>query len=235
MLFFIKSLVADLRTDPKVIFTDDYSHQPGRLSQLSFGDPIFVHKQEGEWLFVSAIEQLQMKNKKWQPYPGWLHISEVSSLTQKEKRASFTKEIDKKALLKGSRYFLDLPYLWGGCSPSIKDRIASVDCSGLIYQLFKREGRLIPRDAHDQYLAAKILPHPEPGDLLFLTPFDKTNSNHKRITHVMILYDKEHYLEAPESGKKVRLLKRGSEIWQKNGLFHIFDREKLYFGHFGKM
>jgi len=231
MFFFINVSVADLRLHPEVIFTEDYTHHDARLSQLSWGDPIFLHKQEGDWLFVSAVEQLQVKNKRWQPYQGWLHISEVTSTPlQTEGTCSFTKRIEIKKLLKGSELFLHLPYLWGGCSPPIAGKIASVDCSGLIYQLFKKQGKLIPRDAHDQYLAATPIPTPQSGDLLFLTSL---KMQEKRMTHVMMLYDNEHYLEAPESGKKVRFLRRGSDIWQENGLFRIFDRDKLYHGYFG--
>jgi hypothetical protein len=232
MLLSINIPVADLRAYPEVIFTHDYTHQEERLSQLSFGDPVFLHDQKGDWLFVSAIEQLRVKDKQWQPYLGWLHVSEVAPAIHRERSVSFTKKVDVDKLLNESELFLDLPYLWGGCSPSIQGKIASVDCSGLIYQLFKRQGRLVPRDAHDQFLAAKPVHTPQSGDLLFLTPL---KGQKKRMTHVMIVYDKERYLEAPESNKKVRLLKTGPEIWQKNGVFHIFDREKLYLGFFGRL
>lgn len=227
-MFFVNVSVADLRATPNIVFPNDYTHQDGRLTQLTFGDPLVVHKQEGEWLFVSALEQLRVHHKRWEAYPGWLHISEVTSIHSNREKLSFTKKIEEKDLLRESELFIGQPYLWGGCSPPVHNKIAGVDCSGLIYQLFKKQGKLIPRDAHDQYLAAKPVRETTPGDLLFLRAMDK-----KRISHVVIRYDNMHYLEAPESGKNVRLLRIGSEIYSARGLIHIFDRQKCYFGYCG--
>lgn len=197
----VKVLLADLRNNPNWIPSEDYSHQKERLSQCNEGDLVEVLKEEGEWSFVAVLEQLQWKDRSWKGYQGWLHSSEIELRTVSENR-SFTKKIPKELLLKGCEPFIGLPYLWGGCSPRVEGKVASVDCSGLMYQLFKRQGRLIPRDAHDQYLAAQKIHTPMAGDLLFLRPLTA-----KRITHVMLLFDQEHFLEAPESGKKIRFLR----------------------------
>ena len=45
--------------------------------------------------------------------------------------------------------YLGAPYLWGGMSER------GINCSGLVHMAFRRLGRLVPRDAHEQEAAAE--------------------------------------------------------------------------------
>jgi hypothetical protein len=76
-------------------------------------------------------------------------------------------------------HFISVPYIWGGRSD------AGVDCSGLVQNLYKQIGIVLPRDASQQASVGKTLSflnESQPGDLAF---FD----NHEgEISHVgMIL------------------------------------------------
>ena len=61
-----------------------------------------------------------------------------------------------------ARRFLGAPYEWGGMSER------GVDCSGLVHVAFRRAGRLVPRDAHEQEAAGAEVAEAElrPGDLV---------------------------------------------------------------------
>jgi gamma-D-glutamyl-L-lysine dipeptidyl-peptidase len=61
-----------------------------------------------------------------------------------------------------ARRFLRAPYEWGGMSES------GIDCSGLVHVAYRRAGRIVPRDAHEQEEAGRVVGEPEAvaGDLV---------------------------------------------------------------------
>ncbi|MCB1181006.1 MAG: C40 family peptidase [Chlamydiia bacterium] len=142
-------------------------------------------------------------------------------------------QFSSKHLIHEARRFLGTPYLWGGrgayqCSTV---KAVGVDCSGLISLLFRAQGKEIPRNAHDQFLKATKLKYPDlnPGTLVFLRPENKGNT----ITHVLLCLGNDTLIEAPESGKHVRLLKWKIGCGQEGELFFIKDRPHLYHATFG--
>jgi hypothetical protein len=65
------------------------------------------------------------------------------------------------------RRLLGVPYLWGGRTAM------ALDCSGFTQQVMAEQGIAIPRDAFQQFRAARPLPageSPRPGDLVFFGP-----------------------------------------------------------------
>lgn len=78
--------------------------------------------------------------------------------------------VDSAAQLTGT------PYLWGGMSSQ------GIDCSGLVYTVYRLHGYELPRDADQQFEVGAPVGRKElaPGDLLF---FGKSQSD---ITHVGI-------------------------------------------------
>ena len=70
----------------------------------------------------------------------------------------------RTGLLDRIEQLLGTPYHWGGRTPH------GFDCSGLVQQLMAEQGVVLPRDAHDQYLATKRALDPDHlrmGDLVF--------------------------------------------------------------------
>lgn len=73
------------------------------------------------------------------------------------------------------RSLLGTPYLWGGRTPM------GIDCSAFAQQLLGEHGVDLPRDAHEQFLAARPLARgevPAVGDLLFF------GIERRRVAHV---------------------------------------------------
>lgn len=97
---------------------------------------------------------------------GW---TEGRNLRRRDRRAG--------PLLRLIDGFRGVPYLWGGRTPF------GFDCSGFVQQTMAGVGVALPRDAHDQFLACRILrPEESPrlGDLIF---FGRPGA---RMTHVGI-------------------------------------------------
>lgn len=247
--FVITSAVADLRKEPQEILKKDYSHQEMRQSQLLFAEKVEVMKSQGDWLHILALEQPYFDEEHgWRPYAGWIHRSEARAvdefklpthvvyanttafsygtlLTEPFNHSSSIRALPKipirEAIVEEALRFVGLPYLWGGRAYQLESAISSVDCSGLVNLLYRAQGLIIPRNAHDQYLKSKPTPHLKPADPLYL-------SKEKRITHVILKLDNTTFIEAPETGKNVRLLSWGKDIWERAGKIHFFDRPHAY-------
>jgi cell wall-associated NlpC family hydrolase len=101
-------------------------------------------------------------------------------------------------ILNTAELFINSPYLWGGRSSS------GVDCSGLVNLVYRANGIDLPRDARDQRLMSKVITVEElaPADLVFVS----AKGDLGRIVHVMLYAGGENLIEAPETGKKVRMI-----------------------------
>ena len=185
--------LADLRREPKHL-PQDYAHNPLRESQLLEGEKILIHEHVGEWLRIEAVEQPRFsKGQGWHGYPGWIHQSEaqvVDEFPPEKEPVEFSRE----KLVEDSKKFLGVPYLWGGRS------VKGPDCSSLVQLLYREQGVTLPRDAHDQWLWTQPIERENmlPGDLIYL-------GKGERMTHVVIFMG-DQLLEAPETGKCVRLI-----------------------------
>lgn len=121
----------------------------GLAGKLPFGARLFVEEwQEAEVLlrmpggeYWKAPRDGVLPNSECpQPTPGGIEIA-----------------------LQAIRRFIGVPYLWGGRTPF------GYDCSGLAQAFHAFLGCSIPRDADQQFRAARpVESEPRPGDLLFL-------------------------------------------------------------------
>lgn len=246
----VKVPFVDLCNIPFSLLPHDFSHQKVRESQLLFNEPLTVLEEQEEWVKVAVHEQLRFQSDLgWHPYEGWLPSAAVLEVRDFPKQRFVARRLDlpysygtffheqishthaipaspsRERLVEDALGFVGLPYLWGGRSTLPG---TSVDCSGLIGLLYRGQGILIPRDAHDQFLASHPTENPLPGDLLYL-------AKEKRINHVLMKIDHSLFLEAPETGKHVRLLAWGEHLWEREGKIHIYDRPHPYHFAFRKV
>ncbi|MBP2242434.1 cell wall-associated NlpC family hydrolase [Cytobacillus eiseniae] len=112
-----------------------------------------------------------------------------------------------KEIVAAGEQFLHLPYLWGGMSSF------GYDCSGFSYSMCKANGYTIPRDAHDQSCAGKMvnLEEIEIGDLLFFAYEDGKGSIH----HVGIYYGEGKLIHSPNTGKSIEIIDLKETIYEK--------------------
>ncbi len=127
---------------------------------------------EGEWFRVALPGRKE---------PGWVHESEVLTRCRPPHGAD---------LLETAWRLKQTPYLWGGMTP------LGIDCSGLVYTACKVHGRLLPRDADQQFQVGTPVEEADlrPGDLVFFGP----DSDH--IDHVGLYLGEGLFLDA--SGRK---------------------------------
>ncbi|MBI3927680.1 MAG: C40 family peptidase [Armatimonadetes bacterium] len=155
------------QTDP--IETDDPSEEEWQyLSQYaSLGklDPVPQEEEpgrpnlfigsDGEAVVVPAVEARTEQTRRilvnQRPY---------RQLSSRRGRALY-------GLLKTSRSFMGIPYVWGGESPR------GADCSGYVQMVFARHGVKLPRTADVQFKVGSKVPKGKerPGDLVFFETY----------------------------------------------------------------
>ena len=130
----------------------------------------------------------------------------------------------RKKILETARKFLGDKYYWGGRSAS------GVDCSGLVSLAYRAWGVDLPRNASDQFTAARSVAREnlQPADLIFSTaPADNAS-----IDHVMLYAGNGRLIEATRDTDSVREVsfkeKFGIEFDKaKNG--QAIKGKKVYF------
>ena len=135
------------------------------------------------------------------------------------------------------------PYTWG--ASVTKDAPDTFDCSSFVCYCGAQAGVSLPRVSINQYLSTKKTKEPKPGDLLFTVSKDKSlkqrtesifeagcpttpGKTEQGISHVLILLDDEHTIEAEGKGgeNKVVIKKLDKEriIYSTS----IWDGEKRF-------
>lgn len=161
----------------------------------------------------------------WMAHTSARSLEELHALSPLEKR---------RAILRSAERFLGEAYYWGGRSPHGSDaagQVHGVDCSGLVNLAYRSVGIDIPRDAHEQFLRARSVNSPQPGDLIFLS--EAGNSTH--IVHVMLFAGNGEVIEGPGTGLAVRrisLVQRlGQSLdWLAPGA--VVAGQTVYFGSY---
>jgi cell wall-associated NlpC family hydrolase len=121
--------VAPIRAAP-----DDTAEQ---VTQALRGEPLTVEERREGWARVRTAYG----------YPGWIRDDALGRPADRE----WIVPRDGDPLTE-ARAYLGAPYEWGGMSER------GIDCSGLVHMAFRRLGRLIPRDAHQQEAAGTPIP-----------------------------------------------------------------------------
>jgi cell wall-associated NlpC family hydrolase len=99
------------------------------------------------------------------------------------------------AVIASVRQFLGVRYLWAGTAAF------GFDCSGLMYNVFKVHGVLLPRDAQDQATVGRAVTRAglQPGDLIFL-------ASGGIVHHVALYIGSGMLLDSPDIGKPVQVV-----------------------------
>ncbi len=151
------------------------------VSDLVAGNILELESEENDFYAIKYPNGRKafVEKEKSQPYSEWIAAVELS----------------EENLVRTSKSFLGLPYLWGGTSPK------GVDCSGFTKTIYFLNGVVLPRDASQQIHAGKLVDSTRnfenliPGDLLY---FGKpaTNSTPEKVVHVGMWIGENKFIHA---------------------------------------
>jgi gamma-D-glutamyl-L-lysine dipeptidyl-peptidase len=128
--------VAPLRAEP----WDDAE----QVTQALRGEPVAVVEARDGWVRVLTAYS----------YPGWMQEEHLEAGDGELATDAAGSPVDVARSYLGSRYE------WGGMTER------GIYCSGLIHMSYRRLGRVVPRDAHQQAAAGQRAADPEFGDLV---------------------------------------------------------------------
>lgn len=120
--------------------------------------------------------------------------------------------LDETHLLGTVRFFLNIPYLWGG------KNAMGMDCSGFTQVVMSLFGKSLPRNASEQAKQGRIVNGIEKikaGDLVFFS-----HEGEERITHVGIAIDKERVIHCSGRVKVEKLDEQGIYSAEQGGYSH---------------
>lgn len=128
-----------------------------QVTQALAGEPLAVEEDPGGWVRIRTAYG----------YPGWIRPDALGKEPDGE-WPGLPRAGDPVA---EAQSYLGTPYEWGGMTGR------GIDCSGLVHMAYRRLGRLVPRDAHEQEAAAEPMQEQDvrPGDLVFFGPRERAD------------------------------------------------------------
>ncbi len=144
------------------------SDESEQVTQALRGEPLRVEERRDGWARITTAYD----------YPGWIAAGSLSD----EPLAEWLPPAREGDPVAEARAYLGAPYLWGGMSER------GIDCSGLVHMAWRRLGRLVPRDAHEQEAAGVAVEEPRYGDL--------ATYGAERVTHIAFWLGDERILHA---------------------------------------
>lgn len=128
-------------------------------------------------------------------------------------------EVPHSAIVQQALALVDVPYRYGGSTPS------GFDCSGLVRYVFKSTAGLdLPRRTEDMSRFGQPIDRTElrPGDLVFFDTFRRAFS------HVAIYIGDGRFLHAPARGGRVRVEALDDSYWRArfNGARRLLENPR---------
>ena len=121
-------------------------------------------------------------------------------------------ELNQQNLLQAVRFFLNIPYLWGG------KNAMGMDCSGFTQIIMSLFGKKLHRNASEQAGQGRtisVLEHVKAGDLVFFG-----HEGEARVTHVGIAIDKERVIHCSGRVKVEKMDTHGIFSAEQGGYTH---------------
>ncbi|HZS29819.1 MAG TPA: NlpC/P60 family protein [Gaiellaceae bacterium] len=196
------------------------------VTQALYGEQVEVLAVRGSWAKVAVPDQPSPLDRRG--YPGWLPLRQLTTTRRgstglvlvskqgtvkagmKAIEVSYGTRLPSgvvatagdwrkvppptgASIVASAKRFLGLRYLWGGVSSW------GFDCSGLVWDVFRVHGVVVPRDTGPQSRGGtRVSPGAlRPGDLVFYG---------SPATHVAIAAGHGKMIEAPDSAHAVRLV-----------------------------
>ena len=135
---------------------------------------------------------------------GVMGCMRTADIIEDEVLDRWSPAIKRDQLMSAALRFNGSPYRWG-CSSGFDEKspaLTGVDCSGLVYLAYRTIGLHVPRDAHDQFLAASPIKFGrdlQRGDLIFIAKIN-AEKNIVHVHHVMIFALPDSVIEATGLG-----------------------------------
>lgn len=129
-------------------------------------------------------------------------------------------ELNQQNLLTAVRFFLNVPYLWGG------KNAMGMDCSGFVQTVMSLFGKSLLRNASEQATQGRAvvkLSRVQAGDLVFFDHYessDKGEQSTAKITHVGIVIDRERVIHCSGRVKVEKLDETGIYSTEQGGYTH---------------
>ncbi|MFH8409507.1 C40 family peptidase [Streptomyces sp. NPDC018019] len=156
-------------------------------------DRVYWYRQNGSWWWTSHRERYEARTGDTGATGG----APARTGPESGSGAGTPVRYGTEAAVQWALAQIGKPYAWGGNGPS------AFDCSGLVQQAYQRAGISLPRVADAQYRASTPISRDRlrRGDLVFWS----SNGSPSGIHHVAIYLGDGRYLEAPRSGRAVRI------------------------------
>ncbi len=191
--------------------------------RLPLGSRLFVVFRDRKWARISSPT-------------GSLAYARVEDILLDRELPRGGNEI-RALILETARRYLGQPYYWGGRAAHRswdRERPSGIDCSGLVNLSYLAAGFTVPRDSHEQFLAARRIPDAGsllPGDVVFLA---KKNAPNK-IIHVLLFEKDETLLEAVNEFHTVRRVTFQKKLGGRRESFQEGSTAGDVIVHFGRL
>jgi hypothetical protein len=152
----------------------------------------------GTYISRDKIWEVEIVSSDNTTYLGYIEKSFVlETLSTEQDPLLIDEEKLREFVVSRARSFLGMPYCWGGRStfdPEERVMFTSLDCSGLVYTVYRSLGLFVPRDAGKQRMYMLEISHGanlKPGDLIFFEPHGP-----KGLKHIAIYTGDNKFIES---------------------------------------
>lgn len=136
-------------------------------------------------------------------------ISGLDSIVIKERNGKKSKTVSPTKIVSDAKKFLGVRYRFGGTTTK------GIDCSAFVQKVHKKNGKKLPRTAHQQFKSKSMKvskKNARKGDLIFFS------DSRRRIGHVGIIIDpkKKLMIHASSAARKVVITSYDKKYYKRH-------------------